>query len=100
MADDNITVFALDPGLVRTAMTDEGSSAEWQKWDDLVPRLFEEGHESPPEKAAQLTVALASGKADILAGRLISISDDLDEMVARAQRIQEEELYLLRMKCL
>ena len=79
-------------------MTDEAFSAEWKKWDDQIPRLFEEGDESPPEMAAQLTVALASGKADILTGRLISISDDLDEMVAQAQRIQEEELYLLRMK--
>jgi hypothetical protein len=61
-----------------------------EKWDDLIPRMFEEGLESPPEMAAQLTVALASGKADILTGRLISISDDLDEMVAQARRIQEE----------
>lgn len=98
VAADNITVFALAPGLVRTAMTDEAASAEWQQWDDMIPRLFEEGRDSPPEKAAQLTVALASGMADILTGRLISISDDLGEMVAQAQRIQEEELYLLRMK--
>jgi NAD(P)-dependent dehydrogenase (short-subunit alcohol dehydrogenase family) len=98
VADDSIAVFSLDPGLVRTAMTDQTDSAEWKKWDDQIPRLFEEGRESPPEMAAQLTVALASGKADILTGRLISISDDLDEMVAQARRIQEEELYLLRMK--
>jgi len=97
-ADDSIAVFSLDPGLVRTAMTDQTASAEWKKWDDQIPRMFEEGLESPPEMAAQLTVALASGKADILTGRLISISDDLDEMVAQARRIQEEELYLLRMK--
>jgi len=79
-------------------MTDEASSSEWQKWDNLVPRLFAEGHESPPEQPAQLTVALASGKADILSGRLIDISDDLDTMIAQAQRIQAEELYLLRVK--
>jgi len=100
VADDNITVFSLNPGLVRTTMTDEAASAEWKKWDDQIPRLLEEGRESPPEMAAQLTVAFASGKADILTGRLISISDDLDEMVAQARRIQEEELYLLRMKSL
>lgn len=100
VANDNITVFSLDPGVVRTAMTDEAASAEWAKWDDVVPRLFAEGRGSPPEKAAQLAVALASGKADILTGRQISISDNLDEMVAQARRIQEEELYLLRMKYL
>jgi len=97
-ADDNIAVFALVPGTVRTAMTDEVSSTEWQEWDNVVPRIIEEGRDVPPERAAQLIVALASGKADILTGRLIDIKDDLDEMVAQAQRIQEEELYLLRMK--
>ena len=81
-------------------MTDESSSTEWQKWDNLVPRIFEEGRESPPEEAAQLALTLASGKADILTGRFIHINDDLDEMLAQAQRIQEEELYLLRLKIL
>ncbi len=99
-ADDNIAVFALAPGVVRTAITDLAFTPEWQKWDEVIARLFEEGHESPPEKAAQLVVTLASGKADALTGRLIDISDDLDEMVAQSQRIREEELYLLRMKSL
>ncbi len=44
-----------------------------------------------------MTVALASGRADVLSGRMIGIHDDLDEMVAQAQRIQEDELYVLRM---
>ena len=55
---------------------------------------------SGPERAAQLTVALASGKADVLTGRFIGIEDDPDEMVAKAQLTQKEELYLLRMKSL
>ena len=99
-ADDRIAVFALDPGMVRTAMVEELLTAEWEKWDNLAARLLEEGYDVPPERAAELTVAMASGKADVLSGRYISIHDDLDEMVAQAQRIQEEELYLLRMKSL
>lgn len=99
-ADDNIAVFAIDPGMVRTAMVDELLSAEWEKWDNLASRLLKEGHDVPPERAAQLTVALASGKADVLTGRFIGIEDDLDEMVTKAHSIQEEELYLLRMKTL
>jgi hypothetical protein len=98
VADDNITVFSLNPGLVRTAMTDEAFSAEWKKWDDQIPRLFEEGDESPPEMAAQLTVALASGKADILTGRLISISDDFLGRLAQGAAVRDVlgRLFLLR----
>ncbi len=93
----NITVFAIMPGLVRTAMTELTFSPEFRKWDETIPREFAEGGGVPPERAAQLTVALASGKADVLTGCLISINDDLDKMVAQAQHIQENELCVLRM---
>lgn len=97
-ATENINIFTLDPGVVRTAMTEYGSSAEWQRWDDLIPRSFAAGHDVPPEKAAQLTVALASGKADMLSGRAISVYDNLDEMISQVDLIQNENLYLLRLK--
>lgn len=97
-ADDNIAVFAIDPGMVRTAMVEELLTPEWKKWDNLAVHLLEEGYDVPPDRAAELTLALASGKADVLSGCYISIHDDLEEMVAQARRIQDEELYLLRMK--
>lgn len=96
-AADNISVFTLDPGVVHTAMTEYGSSAEWQRWDDLIPRSFAAGQDVPPEQAAQLTLALADGRADMLSGRAISVYDNLDEMIAQAERIQDENLYLLRL---
>ena len=58
-------------------------STEWEQWDNLASRLLEEGHDVPPERAAELVVALASGKADVLSGRFVSIEDDLDEMVTK-----------------
>jgi NAD(P)-dependent dehydrogenase (short-subunit alcohol dehydrogenase family) len=97
-AAHNIAVFALDPGTVRTAMAEQGLSAEWQQWDDLLLRIFAEGRDVPPERAAQLTVALASGKADVLSGRFVSVKYDLEQMIEQAQRIQDESLYLLRLR--
>jgi NAD(P)-dependent dehydrogenase (short-subunit alcohol dehydrogenase family) len=58
-ATHNIAVFALGPGLVPTAMTDHAFAPQWQKWDDVIPRLFAKGRGSPPEDAARLNVALA-----------------------------------------
>ena len=96
-ARDNITVFAVDPGTVRTAMTDYALTPDVRKWDDLIPRIFAEGHDVPPDRAAQLTVVLASGKADALSGRLIGVHDDLDEMISQAQRIKDEKLYVFQL---
>lgn len=100
VAAHNIAVFAVGPGLVQTAMTDLASSPEWSQWDDLIPRYFAEGRASPPEAAAQLVVTLASGQADTLSGRYISIHHDLEAMLSQTQRIREEDLYLMRIRLL
>jgi hypothetical protein len=51
-----------------------------------------------PERGAQLVVALASGRADALSGRYISVHDDLDALVERAASIVHEDLYTLRLR--
>ncbi len=94
----NIAVFAISPGAVRTAMTEHASSAEWLQWDDVVYRILAEGRDVPPEQSAQLTIALAGGKADVLSGRFVNVRDDLDEMIAQVQRIKEEDLYVMRQR--
>jgi len=43
-------------------------------------------------------VLLASGQADALSGCLISVDDDLAEMVQRAKEIQQDELHTLRLR--
>jgi hypothetical protein len=50
----------------------------------------------PDEVAATLVVSLASGAADVLPGRIIRVSDDVAQMVARATEIKEHGLYVLR----
>jgi hypothetical protein len=60
--------------------------------------IFEKGRDSPPELAAQLVLFLASGEADALSGCFISIRDDVAEMVSRAEEIQRDELYTLRLR--
>ena len=56
-----------------------------------------EGYDVPPERAAaQMVVFLASGKADALSGRFLRSTDDEEASVARAEEIQERDLYTLR----
>jgi len=98
-AEYGISVFALYPGEVRTAMTEcLIESEEGQRWVPWVRQIFEAGHGVPPERAAELVVCLSSGSADALSGRFISVHDDVADMVSRAKEIQKDELYTLRLR--
>jgi 3-oxoacyl-[acyl-carrier protein] reductase len=80
-----IPVFFFSPGLVRTAMTEDGLSddAPW----------------TPPELAPKLVVALASGRADALAGRYIHAEhDDIDDLISRADEIRRDDLNAIRLR--
>lgn len=98
-----ISVFSIHPGFVRTAMT-EGAAAspEDEKWCGGIFRTsLAEGYPFecvPPQRAAELVVFLASGRADALSGCYVSAEDDVAEMVRRAEEIQRDELYTLRLR--
>jgi NAD(P)-dependent dehydrogenase (short-subunit alcohol dehydrogenase family) len=98
LADSGVSVFAIQPGTVRTAMTDaalrDESAAFWLPW---LAQTFQEGRDVPPEKAAQLVLFLASGRADGLSGRFFDVAEDAEGMVQRAEEVKAKDLYLLRM---
>jgi NAD(P)-dependent dehydrogenase (short-subunit alcohol dehydrogenase family) len=79
-----IPVFFFSPGLVQTEMTSGfGANAPW----------------TPPELAPKLVVALASGRADALAGRYLHAEhDDIDDLIARADEIQQNDLNEIRLQ--
>jgi short-subunit dehydrogenase len=80
-----VPVFVISPGLVRTAMTDPafGDDAPW----------------TPPELAPRLVRALASGRADRLAGRYIHAEhDDVDDVIRRADEIERDDLNAIRLQ--
>jgi 3-oxoacyl-[acyl-carrier protein] reductase len=80
-----IPVFFFSPGLVRTAMT-EDTFSENAPW-------------TPPELAPKLVVALASGRADALAGRYIHAEhDDIEDLIAHADEIQRDDLNAIRLQ--
>ena len=71
-----------------------------------VPWVYPPGHGLedegwyPPERAASLCLFLASGKADALTGRFFSVHYDEAEIVAQAERVEQEQLYVLRVATL
>jgi NAD(P)-dependent dehydrogenase (short-subunit alcohol dehydrogenase family) len=102
--DYGIRVFAITPGTVRTSMTrywvEEGVAAlpePMRQRFEWIQTFFEDGHGTPIEQSVQLVLWLASGRADVLTGRFISVDDNLTEMIARADEIQRDHLYTLRL---
>jgi NAD(P)-dependent dehydrogenase (short-subunit alcohol dehydrogenase family) len=96
----NVFVFAIHPGLVRTAMTQElqqsGAAQQWLPQRQARYALDESY--VPPERAAQLVTFLASGHGDGLSGRVLSVLDDVADLARRAEEIQRQGLYVLRLQ--
>jgi NAD(P)-dependent dehydrogenase (short-subunit alcohol dehydrogenase family) len=97
-----IAAFAIHPGLVRMGLTEtslkakaaDGSpEATVQAW---VRTQVERGLDVPHERACELVVRLASGEADELSGRYITVHDDLEELLARAETIRRSDSHVLR----
>lgn len=107
--DRGVVVFAMTPGMVRTAATETiWNIRHMSPLPGWLGRAFTPPHENPaddtawqpPERAAELVRFLASGAADRLTGRFFSAYYDEHAMVAHAGQIEREMLYTLRLPTL
>jgi NAD(P)-dependent dehydrogenase (short-subunit alcohol dehydrogenase family) len=88
-----VSVFPMGPGLVRTEMSEQ---ARHQL--PFIQKLLDDGREVPLDAPASLALALASGVADSLSGRLFSVGEDLEEIVRQSEQVRDKDLYLLRVR--
>lgn len=99
--DYGVAIFAIHPGTVRTAMTEYlAESAPGAKWLPWMKTVFDEGKDVPVEPTLELVLRLATGEAERLSGRFITFNADLTGLVAHAEKIQQEHLYVLRVSTL
>ena len=89
-----VSVFAMTPGRVRTAMTEYMLESQTGKQWSIMPT----GEWLPAERAGALAVVLSSGRADALSGRFIHVLDDVEELVRRGDEIRRDDLYALRLR--
>ncbi len=94
-----VRVFAIDPGSVRTAMTEPLlADAALRGWLPGFQRSVERGNDLPPSAAAELVLEVLSGQADRLTGRFLSASEGLARIRAAEERILAEDLYTVRLR--
>jgi hypothetical protein len=87
-----VLAFAVDPGLVRTSMTElQLFSDAGKTYLPNIQELFDNGVNVPPSRAAALIADIAAGRFDPLAGRLLRGVDDrelleqeMEDIVSRA----------------
>jgi NAD(P)-dependent dehydrogenase (short-subunit alcohol dehydrogenase family) len=95
----HIPIFAIYPGLVRTTIMEEVLQSEaGQRWMPEARRWVEDDRFVPPERAAQLVVFLAAGHGDGLSGRCLYVHYDVAALAQRAEAIQRDDLYALRLR--
>jgi NAD(P)-dependent dehydrogenase (short-subunit alcohol dehydrogenase family) len=96
-----VSMFAVGPGTVHTSMAEHSlRSHDGQKWLPWFKRIFDEGLDVSVERPSRLVLELASGRADSLSGRFLSIWDDLDSLLRNVREIKERHLYSLRVQTL
>jgi NAD(P)-dependent dehydrogenase (short-subunit alcohol dehydrogenase family) len=99
-----VSVFRVDPGLLPVGLSDIALNSTA---DPLTPegRVFgwirgrlAPGHGADPEQATRLILALACGHGDRLSGRHLTVTDDLESLVARIEQIERDDLQTLRLR--
>jgi NAD(P)-dependent dehydrogenase (short-subunit alcohol dehydrogenase family) len=99
-----IQVFSFHPGLLPigfTAAIDRSAIAPGsadEKVAGWVLRERAEGRGAATEDAVAYVVALASGRADALSGRHLSVDDDLDLVLANLDDVAARDLHTLRVR--
>lgn len=96
--DRGISVFALHPGTIPTAMSLQ--MADFREQQFQQGSAFRTLLTDVPEQPSDVVVWLATGKGDVLTGRYISAKDDLNALVQHAEQVQQEDLYTLRLNTL
>jgi NAD(P)-dependent dehydrogenase (short-subunit alcohol dehydrogenase family) len=85
--EDGIAVFAIEPGTVITGLAESTlASADARRWlPGMVQRLGELREQQDPAdglaRCADLCLALASGRYDVLSGRYLDVADDLEALL-------------------
>jgi NAD(P)-dependent dehydrogenase (short-subunit alcohol dehydrogenase family) len=95
--DHGISVFAYHPGGPETEMSRHlaESSEVHDSVGDIFRGLYANDAHTPMEIPVRDVMRMALGKSDALTGRFLIHTDDQEEMLARVDEIESNDLYIL-----
>ena len=96
-----VTAFSAHPGLLPIGLSErwQARHQETRRREKVFSWLRHElaqGHGAEPDAAARFVLRLAAGDCDRLSGRHLSVHDDLDALIEKADAIDRHDLYMLR----
>jgi 3-oxoacyl-[acyl-carrier protein] reductase len=95
--EHNVYCWVIHPGVVHTNMSNTVmDSPDGRKWLPGYEQALARGT-TPIEWASELTTFLASGAADGLTGRFLSVNDDYRDLAKKAAEIKAGDLLTLRL---
>jgi len=100
-----ITVFSFDPGLLPIGLPEPalaGQTRDLSAAEATVLGWMREqiasGHGADPGQSVRQLVRLAAGDGDRLSGRHLTVTDDLDAILANIDQVRREDLHHLRVR--
>lgn len=96
-AEYGIKIFAMEPGAVKTKMSEFIlQSPEGKKWMPWYKTIFDESKDLSADVAAGMILFLASGKGDFLSGKLFTTVDNIETLMGKENEIENSEWGTLR----
>jgi NAD(P)-dependent dehydrogenase (short-subunit alcohol dehydrogenase family) len=100
-----VAAFSFDPGLLPIGLSEpalasetaDPGTAEGQVHAWIRERI-NGGHGADPAQATRMLIRLAAGDADRLSGRHLTVTDDLDAILANIDQVQRNDLHYLRLR--
>lgn len=94
-----VLVFGMNPGFVRTAMTEQLPAAKsGNDWQAFVGHMFEQGVDRPPTDCAQAALRLLRAASPALNGCVFDVDTDFEEVHRHESQVRKNELYLMRLR--
>jgi len=94
-----VSIFAIQPGTVRTALAEELMNSEaGERWLPWFREIFEQGRDDSTEPGTRLILHLASGQADALTGRFFQAPGAPENLDGATEQILRQDLNVLRLR--
>jgi len=98
-AGSRVMTFCINPGFVRTRMTEGiASHPEGRKWQGFVGTWLESGRNIPPDTCAKAVLRLLENACPELSGRTFTVETDFTRARAEGAAIRAEDRYVMRLK--